>query len=33
MERNFSSEMHSGFANLRKNLSMNFIKTNLKFKK
>ena len=33
LARNLSSEMHSGFANLRKNLSMNFLKKNLKFKK
>jgi glutathione S-transferase len=32
MARNLSSEMHSGFANLRKNLNMNFLKKNLKFK-
>jgi len=32
MARNISSEMHSGFANLRKNLSMNFLGKNLKFK-
>jgi hypothetical protein len=33
MSKNPSSEMNSGFANLRKNLSMNFLKKNLKFKK
>ena len=33
MARNISSEMHSGFVNLRKNLSMNFLGKNLKFKK
>jgi hypothetical protein len=33
LARKLSSEMHSGFANLRKNLSMNFLKKNLKFKK
>ena len=33
LARNLSSEMHSGFANLRKNLSMDFLKKNLKFKK
>jgi glutathione S-transferase len=32
MARNISSEMHSGFTNLRKNLSMNFLEKNLKFK-
>ena len=32
MARNISSEMHSGFPNLRKNLSMNFLGKNLKFK-
>ena len=32
MARNISSEMHSGFANLRKNLSMNFLGKKLKFK-
>jgi glutathione S-transferase len=32
MARIFSSEMHSGFANLRKNLSMKFLGKNLKFK-
>ncbi len=32
MARNICSEMHSGFSNLRKNLSMNFLKENLKFK-
>ena len=32
MARNISSEMHSGFVNLRKNLSMNFLGKNLKFK-
>jgi len=31
MARNISSEMHSGFNNLRKNLSMNFLEKNLKF--
>jgi len=30
--RNISSEMHSGFANLRENLSMNFLGKNMKFK-
>lgn len=33
MARNISSEMHSGFANLRKNLSMNFLGKDLKFNK
>jgi glutathione S-transferase len=32
MARNISYEMHSGFPNLRKNLSMNFLGKNLKFK-
>jgi glutathione S-transferase len=32
MARNISSEMHGGFTNLRKNLSMNFLEKNLKFK-
>jgi glutathione S-transferase len=30
--RNISSELHGGFTNLRKNLSMNFLGKNLKFK-
>ncbi len=32
MARNISSEMHSGFSNLRKNLSMNFLGKNLAYK-